>query len=77
LVVLAYPQPATETVFVSGINGDVLYKVQVLDLSGKLISESQRSEIKSGINVTELKPGIYFLKLFSADKVFSSRFIKQ
>ncbi len=77
MVVMSYPQPAVETVFISGINEDVLYKILILDISGKIISESDRSEIKSGIDVSDLKPGVYFLKLLSAEKVFSSRFIKQ
>lgn len=68
-----YPNPANNLITVNS-NFDI-QKVEILDLTGKIIKSIHQSN--NPINISELTKGIYFLKIYSNDDVFSKKIIKQ
>ncbi len=66
-----YPNPASRDLHI--INKELIYKFEVFDLAGQL----QFSTTKSVIDVSNLQPGIYFVKAFSSKGVVSQKFIKE
>lgn len=64
-----YPNPATDLLH---INIDAQnFNTEIYDMSGKTILHSSNSK---EINVSSLKPGLYFLKTIDGNTVFTSRF---
>ena len=70
-LISVYPNPATNLITLENIETGIL---SIYDLSGKLI---MKEEVKGSINIRNLLPGIYFLKIISANKIYSSRFVKE
>lgn len=52
-----YPNPATETIFVSEKTGDYT----ITDIKGQIVKEGKLTQ--NGINVSDLNNGVYFFKL--------------
>ena len=75
-----YPNPVTDVLFIKGIeNLSDQTQFEISDVSGKKIGGMQKKEaVQSGINVSDLSAGIYFLSIYdSTGKVKQySKFIK-
>lgn len=63
-----YPNPASDIIY---INSTRLTKVQIISLTGKLTASYNTSEI----NISHLANGIYFLKIFTDDKIYLKKII--
>ncbi len=71
-----YPIPASNELNVSCESG--LSKIQVLDLSGKLIKEVSGGSKSITLNIEDQSKGIYFIKVTDLnDKSIYSKFVKQ
>ncbi len=66
-----YPNPASDILFVDGLNSNETHIVKIYDLQGKLV-ESHTLNNSNSININNLNKGIYLVKI--ADKV--SRLVK-
>jgi len=66
-----YPNPATNELTI--INKIPVSKMDIYDLSGKL----QFTTTSSVINISDLVPGIYFIKIYSEKGISTQKFIKQ
>lgn len=68
-----YPNPATSSLNIKGINEKVT-KIVIYDMFGKRVEEM---EFLNSIDVSHLKEGVYFLKLVNSDqdKIYTSKFI--
>ncbi len=66
---VAYPNPASDAIQISGHEGTV----EIIDVLGKVILTATNTEPTFTININPLRPGIYLLR--SADKTI--RFYKQ
>ena len=74
-----YPNPATDLITVE-LSSEFLEKatIQVLNLLGQVVySENKEISARTLLNISELKPGVYFLKLQSEGEVYSKKFIKK
>ncbi|UII18958.1 glycoside hydrolase family 76 protein [Fulvivirga ligni] len=73
--IIFYPNPATETVKIMGIAEDA--EVQVFDLNGRsqTANVSYQDSGEAWLDMTRLKPGIYFIKVNNENKAF--KLIKQ
>jgi hypothetical protein len=48
------------------------------DISGKeVFSSNKTNDFKTGVDVSTLKSGIYFLKLFDDNQLFTTKFMKE
>ncbi|UQB68849.1 T9SS type A sorting domain-containing protein [Epilithonimonas zeae] len=69
---LVYPNPASD--FISFNNAKDIQKVEIYDLSGKLIISSDKAE---KVNVSQLEKGTYVTKLKMSNETVNSKFIKK
>ena len=76
-----YPNPAKETVTVTGLSGNTAYEVTVLNSMGMtMLSENQLISNLLGelsASVSTLPGGIYFIRLRSATNTVMAKFVKQ
>jgi len=73
-----YPNPALETITIefpgSGQNLDGITHIYGID--GREVMYQNAIGLKSEINVTDLPPGLYFIKLISNTKIGAGKFVK-
>jgi hypothetical protein len=75
-----YPNPATGMVYWSFSSEVNVKKAEIFDLQGQLVYSELLPEIdmlNQGINIDMLSDGCYFMKLTTADNVFSSTVMLQ
>ena len=70
-----YPNPVQNELFVE-VKNEQITKIDIIDFSGKVIKSIANSTTKS-IDVSELKQGIYVLKVSTETGVSTNRFIKK
>ena len=68
-----YPSPATDVLNIKYDNS--IKSIKITDISGKLIIDVYQDF--NAIDVSELSNGIYFLKLFTSDRVLTKKFFKE
>lgn len=66
-----YPNPSTNVLNI--INKELISKIEIYDSGGKL----QIATIKSNIDISILKKGVYFVKAYSAIGIASQKFVKE
>ncbi|WP_312207666.1 M28 family peptidase [Epilithonimonas hominis] len=69
-----YPNPASKVLNLKIDNNIKTFKVDITDLSGKHILTSEN---QSQIDITSLKPGVYFARVISADQQSTKKIIVQ
>lgn len=65
-----YPNPAGETMFLS----EEVDKIEIADVSGKLLKYTQRS---SHIDIGDLAPGVYFIRMKTNNGEYNKKFVKE
>jgi len=73
-VINVYPNPATDKLYLN-TNGQSINKIQLLDLTGKIVYSSSIST--KSIDLTALTNGVYFIKAYAAEGVFSAKVMKK
>ena len=68
--VQVYPNPVNDILNIETVN--LIEKIEILDLSGKLIS----TEFYHQINVAQLTSGIYFIKVVTSEGNSLQKFAK-
>ena len=71
----AYPNPSSEILNIE-VNEDLAPDIILLDERQKKIKEVKKYKTKSGIDISTLKPGTYFLHVYLEDKLVNSQQIK-
>ena len=71
------PNPVKDLIHIRNLNTSNNISFEITDLSGKIMSAGTYINDWKGIDVTQLKNGIYFLKFLNADFVNVVKFIKQ
>jgi len=72
---LIYPNPFTEDVFLENMSG--ISAVEIIDLSGRSVFQTEVSKAKDKISLPNLESGIYILRLISANAILSKIICKQ
>jgi uncharacterized ubiquitin-like protein YukD len=75
---VVYPTLATEHIFIKSTGLTGIAKISISDLSGRMVKTEER--ILNGdsilkMDVSNIKPGIYYLTMSNKDRKFNSRFI--
>ena len=70
-----YPNPARDFIYLKGTGKNEGGSLSIMDVNGKTI-QKQVIENPAQVNVSGLKPGIYFVELISGDKRFFQKLIK-
>jgi parallel beta-helix repeat protein len=71
-----YPVPANDKIYVETEKPESYTIITISDLQGKMLTTAKLSESTTEINVSDLKPGIYFLKLKSEKGTSTQKFVK-
>lgn len=72
-----HPNPSDSVLNVTLQNGEANISIQVYDILGKLVyNQNLNANNRSQIDVSELKQGLYLIKLTVGDKTEIKRFIK-
>jgi len=78
----AFPNPATNVLYLVTNNlPEDSYSIEIFDQQGKLVSQRNiNAEVSewnlNGIDISEINPGVYFVKAISEKSVFTTKFIK-
>ena len=71
-----YPNPAVNSLHVSGLNGNSTIKI--MNANGQLVMQQKTSASTISLEITSLKAGMYVIDITSnGEKVMSKNFIKQ
>ena len=71
-----YPNPVNDMLYVkSELVLDCDWKVEILDLQGKVLKKEILNSLKS-INVSDLKKGLYLCRIYTCDKIENIKFLK-
>ncbi len=73
-----YPNPVSDKITVEfpGSGQTSNGKVIIYSIAGEQILLHEFNSLNSEITVTDLPPGIYFIKLISKDKIATEKFVK-
>jgi hypothetical protein len=71
-----YPNPANEKLFVKS-ESVRFNQVEIVDMTGRMIIQVSINAIDAEINMSELKSGMYVLKLYSEGKIVQKIVIKE
>jgi hypothetical protein len=71
LNVRVYPNPARNQLYID-LTEDMQYQIQLMSMQGILVDQWKDAKV---LNVSEIIPGSYILKITSNDKVFIQRLI--
>jgi hypothetical protein len=70
-----YPNPATNNFYAYGlVSGS---QIQLLDITGKVVLTKTTSLNEEKVDISSIKPGIYFVKATSGKKVYLKKLIIQ
>lgn len=78
----AFPNPATDVLYLITNNlPEDNYTIELFDQQGKLVAQRNiTAEVSewnlNGIDISEINPGVYFVKAISEKSVFTTKFIK-
>ncbi len=73
--VVAYPNPVREKLFLE-VGTDNLVRIQLFDVSGRLIFENGQFQSESSIDFSKLGSGTYYLKIEREGKALTREIIK-
>jgi hypothetical protein len=78
-----YPNPARDYIVIAGLTRDLLQEVQILDLTGRIITNSPLSTgndqqtTVSTIDISHLSTGMYLLRVQTAAGTVTKKFVKE
>ena len=72
-----YPNPFNNYIYVSLTNGKIIEKVNVYNLTGKLISTFNSERSREFFSLTNLPVGVYFIEVISGSNFYSKQIIKK
>ncbi len=70
-----YPNPTNGIIFINTINNNI-QNITISDITGKLINANMEIQQNKTINLSNLKSGIYILKIQTDEKTFSIKIMK-
>ncbi|ALO15848.1 hypothetical protein L21SP5_02215 [Salinivirga cyanobacteriivorans] len=68
-----YPNPAQNTLFVNGFNGDA--QVDIISMDGKVVMNKQIESNR--VDVASLNEGLYIIRITNNNEVYTTRFVKE
>lgn len=79
-----YPNPATDQLKVEfTTENDMVPEIRIIDLTGKMVRHFDKeftlnSEVfKADLDISDLKSGIYFVKVIQGERVWSEKLVVQ
>ena len=70
-----YPNPANEIITIK--SNEKLDKIEIIDVSGKMVFSKKTNDFETNANINNLSAGLYFIKVFSQNKIKTTKFIRE
>jgi hypothetical protein len=74
---MLYPNPANETVLIETNNFISGTMMNICDLNGQILTKKSIQNEKTLLDISNLTPGVYFVKLFNDITVSIQKLIKE
>ncbi len=74
--IIVYPNPAENYIAIKSGNKIRNTKLEIVSLTGQVIFETSQVNTDSRIDISSLSSGVYYLHLFSADTIYSTKVVK-
>jgi hypothetical protein len=71
-----YPNPAEGFINIL-INKDEVFSVELTDLNGRIVLQKYMLKGNAALNLQQLKPGIYFIKIKTQTEIINRKFIRE
>lgn len=71
-----FPNPANESINISLSGNYNMNKIEIIDIQGKVVISKNPENNSATINIENLKNGLYFVKVYTADYNETKKFIK-
>lgn len=71
-----YPNPFSDNIFIKNSNSNSTVEVRLFDVTGKLVGTMSSDDSSIEFNTTELRAGLYLLKVTSNDTTLTYKLIK-
>ena len=75
--IYVYPNPADNEIYIKISDVENYSKATIYSVTGAIVKNANINKFDNKINVTELKSGVYLIKVESKDKILNTRFIKK
>jgi PKD repeat protein len=73
-----YPNPTTECITIETDGNSVSYKAEIFSISGKIVKAQSQLEVNSTVDLSDLPPGLYLVKITgNKGNIQQERIIKQ
>lgn len=71
-----YPNPTKETLTITNLNSPVV-EIQIIDISGKIVYQTTANNQQININVSNLEPALYLVRMITNNQIINKPFIKE
>ena len=71
-----YPNPVTDKLYFN-INKLIINKIQIVDLTGKLMLSNSGANQSESIDLSTLQSGVYLVRIYATKDVYTSKFMKK
>jgi hypothetical protein len=68
-----FPNPAISEINIAGLNNEVRFNIEIIDISGKVVYESSN---QSTVNIADLNSGSYLVRVETNDQVSINKIVK-
>lgn len=72
-----FPNPANQSISFKNIENEIFNSLAIYNLQGGKMYEQHNVDLKNAINIENLAPGIYYLKLVNNTSAEQIKFVKQ
>ncbi len=76
-LVSVYPNPTSDLFYITNTSGEKITNVSVFAMNGALVKEIKNVSENSGISVSELQTGVYFVRLIVGETIVNCKLIKK
>jgi hypothetical protein len=73
---MVYPNPFSEQIHISQYS-ETPTSYSIYDIAGKEIKQGKCDDVISVVNTSDLKTGIYFIRLISGKNSYSEKIVKE
>jgi hypothetical protein len=75
--IIVHPNPASSTIYLATEREVQYSQYEIMDLTGKTIPVPQTNPFETGIDINNLAPGMYILKIETDKGFYTTKFLKQ